>query len=225
MMDIEKNNKIEEQVRSNIKEEKISEETMKILLSIGAQLNNINETQEDDGKSDRQIDFLTECMEQNLEHARHVEGERMNFIQIHLVLVGGVLAFLAESALEKKSWIVLFILIAVTLLGFFVKVLLERWNQVFIAHRACAIFCYNKIEQICSMGSKSVTEFPMNILNNVKSKVPDQYNDIMPFYPFTFSQSGKTGKLIKCFTNGLIVVTAVVAIGYFFNFWIVPIMN
>lgn len=214
-----------EQLDESIEIEHMSEETKKILVSIGRQLNNINETQEDDGNSDRQIDFLSECMEQNLEHARHVEGERMDFIQIHLVLVGGVLAFLAESALDKKSYIVLFILLAVTFLGVFVKSLLARWDQVFIAHRACAIYCYKKIEEICNMDEGSVTEFPMDILNDVRRKVPDKYRSAMPFYPFTFSQSGKTGKLIRWFTNGLIVVTLVVAVGYFIKFWIIPLIG
>lgn len=188
------------------------------------QLKNINMEQIDDNTADRQIEFLTECMEQNLEHARHVEDERMNFIQIHLVLVGGVLAFLSANALDKKSNVVLIILVAVTLLGGFVKKLLKRWDDVFAAHRACAMNCYIKIAEISELRESTSTEFPVNILKEVKRGIPEALRDQVPCYPFTFSESGKTGTLIKWFTNGLIIVTGVVAAGYFLQFWVMPLL-
>lgn len=210
----------------NVKEFKnIDEETLEILSDIEDSLSEMKTEQIDDNSADRQVEFLTECMEQNLEHARHVEGERMEFIQIHLVLVGGVLAILAESAFEKKSLVVLVILIAITLLGFMIKVLLKRWDQVFVAHRSCAMYCYIRISEICDFKDNMLTEFPMNILSDVKRKIPASFRSSVPYYPFTFSESGKTGRLIRMFTNGLILVTGIVAAGYFITYWLMPAIS
>lgn len=203
-------------------ENDISDETLETLSDIEEELSNINAEQVDDNLADRQVEFLTNCMEQNLEHARHVENERMNFIQIHLVLVGGVLAFLSQSALETRNIAVLIILVAVTLLGGFVKALISRWDQVFIAHRACAMYCYTRIAELCNMKSHAETEFPTEITSEVRRKIPKSLSKPIPCYPFTFSQSGKTGVMIKWFINGLIIVTLLVTISYFFRCWIMP---
>lgn len=198
------------------------QETLETLNDIEDALSQIQSEQSEDNTADRQVEFLTECMEQNLEHARHVEGERMDFIQIHLVLVGGVLAILAESAFDRKSLLVLIILVAITFLGFFIKILINRWDQVFAAHRSCAMYCYLRIAEICHLKENIMTEFPMDILPKVRRKIPSEYRKLLPAYPFTFSQSGKTGTIIRWFTNGLIIVTGLVAAGYFANFWVLP---
>ena len=197
-------------------------DTLETLNDIEESLEDIQEEQSHDNKADMQVEFLTECMEQNLEHARHVEGERMDFIQIHLVLVGGVLAILAESAFNKKSFIVLLILVAITILGFFIKALINRWDHVFTAHRTCAIYCYTRIAEICGLKENVMTEFPMDLLPEERRKIPAEYRSAIPAYPFTFSQSGKTGTIIRWFTNGLILVTGIVAAGYFAIFWLIP---
>ena len=42
--------------------------------------------------SEEQISFLQNCMNENLNHARHVENERLTFNSILLALIAGVLA-------------------------------------------------------------------------------------------------------------------------------------
>lgn len=207
-------------MKEELKEMTEKEEAAEMLSEIEEELNYIRKGQEADSYFDRQIEFLSDCMEQNLEHARHIENERMNFMQIHLVLVGGVLAFLSADAIEKRSVVVLIILIAVTLLGGFVKGLLNRWNQVYVAHRASAMYCYKKIVETYGFEKDALTEFPMDILPDVKRHIPSSLKKQIPCYPFIFSKSGKTEIMLKWFTNGLIIVTAVVTVGYFVRFWI-----
>lgn len=206
-------------MKEEFKEIPEREETVEMLSEIEEELNHIRREEKFDSHFDRQIEFLSDCMEENLEHTRHIENERMNFIQIYLVLVGGVLAFLSANALEQKSVVVLIILVAVTLLGIFVKGLLRRWNQVYLAHRASAMYCYKKIVEACAFEKDALTEFPMDMLPDVKRQIPSSLSKQIPCYPFTFSKSGKTETMLKWFTNGLIIVTAVVAIGYFVKFW------
>ena len=57
---------------------------------------NLNE----ESLTDTQIDFLMSCFEQNLEHARHVENERLTFNSIYMALVGGVLAFVYSTEVK-----------------------------------------------------------------------------------------------------------------------------
>lgn len=219
-----KDKDIMDKVNKNFNINNISDETLDTLSDIEEDLSNIQEEQNIDNIVDRRVDFLIKCMEQNIEHTRHVENERMNFIQIHLVLVGGILAFLSGSALERKSCVVLFILVAVTILGVFVKILVHRWNQVYASHRTCAIYCYTRIAELCDLKSQAKTEFPDDIIDKRQRKISDYHSKSIPFYPFTFSNSGKTGRMIKWFINGLITVSSIVTIGYSFELWILPVL-
>lgn len=205
---------------NDIKRQTLDEETIEKISSIDEGLKSIQMEQAEDNDNDRAVEFLSECMVQNLDHARHIEDERMNFVQIHLVLVGGVLSILAASAFSTKNLIVLIILVSITILGLFIKALIDRWNLVFVAHRTCAMYCYLKIMEICDLNVNPITEFPMDILPDVKRQISQKHRSVIPFYPFTFSQSGKTGKIIRWFTNGLIIVTAIVTMGYFLTYWV-----
>ena len=42
---------------------------------------------------ENQVSFLSQCMTENLEHARHVENERLTFNSIFLALVAGLCQF------------------------------------------------------------------------------------------------------------------------------------
>ena len=61
--------------------------------------------------NESQINFLQNCMIENLNHARHAENERLTFNSIFLALVAGALAF--ASAFPAQ--IAFFIYLAITL--------------------------------------------------------------------------------------------------------------
>ena len=82
-------------------------------------------------------DFLTACFQENLEHARHVENERITFFSLYLVGVGMILGVAVDPTIHP-----LFAIAATVLLlgmGLISTVLLRRWNQVFEGHRAAAL--------------------------------------------------------------------------------------
>lgn len=88
-----------------------------------------------------QEDFLYKMMTQNLEHARHIENERLAFNSIHSVFVAGILTFIATNdgwSCCKQIWIL------VMLIGMCGVALLltRRWNYVFKRHIFYATKCY-----------------------------------------------------------------------------------
>jgi len=116
------------------------------------------------------ISFLVTCMEQNMEHARHVENERITFLSLYLVGVGLLLAIIFDivfSALTQHLPIALFMAITLLALNFVSIRLLKRWNKVFKGHndtakRLCAIIdnSFDKID------SKSLYEIHKNNVSN-----------------------------------------------------------
>ena len=88
-----------------------------------------------------QVDFLQNCMIENLNHARHAENERLTFNSIFLALVAGALAF----ASAFPSEIAFFIYLAITLTGFLSMLLTARWNNTFSRHIYFAQQCYKLI--------------------------------------------------------------------------------
>ena len=93
-----------------------------------------------------QIAFLQACMEQNLEHARHVENERLTFNSIFMALVAGVLAFVysIESRFEFFAVMVTLLLMIV---GFIAMQLTRRWDNTFDRHIHFAKGCYRLIHE------------------------------------------------------------------------------
>lgn len=90
-----------------------------------------------------QVGFLTEMMKENLNHARHVENERLTFNSIFLALVAGSLAF--SDSFESE--IALFLYIAMTFAGFLSMLLTSRWNNAFSRHIYFAQQCYKLIHK------------------------------------------------------------------------------
>ena len=91
--------------------------------------------------NETQITFLTECMKENLAHARHVENERLTFNSIFLALAAGALAF-ADSLDSKLSVLVY---LALVLAGFLSILLTARWNNAFKRHLFYAQECYKMV--------------------------------------------------------------------------------
>lgn len=93
--------------------------------------------------NDAQVEFLTECMEQNLEHARHVENERLTFNSIFLALAAGSLAFAGSMAVEFS----VMVYAAMVAAGFISILLTARWNNTFNRHLFYAQECYKMIHK------------------------------------------------------------------------------
>lgn len=93
--------------------------------------------------NDAQVSFLTNCMTENLNHARHAENERLTFNSIFLALVAGALAF-ADAFTAQISF---FIYLALTLAGFLSMLLTARWNNTFSRHIYYAQCCYKMVHK------------------------------------------------------------------------------
>ena len=84
--------------------------------------------------SEKQM-FLIECMKENLQHARHVENERLTFISLLLVSVGMILEFASSMG---SVYLKVFLCIVLFLLNFICTRLLIRWNAIFGGHSEIA---------------------------------------------------------------------------------------
>ena len=93
--------------------------------------------------TDEQVNFLQNCMNENLNHARHAENERLTFNSIFLALVAGALAFASAFPAE----IAFFIYLAITMTGFLSMLLTARWNNTFSRHIYFAQQCYRLIHK------------------------------------------------------------------------------
>ncbi|MBQ8975597.1 MAG: hypothetical protein IJ072_07765 [Oscillospiraceae bacterium] len=89
--------------------------------------------------SESKAEFLVACMQENLEHARHVENERLTFMSIYMAVVAGALAFVNEQPHIIRIGLTL-LLIAV---GIITLVLTKRWKDVFNELMNNARICYN----------------------------------------------------------------------------------
>lgn len=84
-------------------------------------------------------EFLVACMQENLEHARHVENERLTFMSIFMAVVAGALALI--FSLPNFLRIVLtMMLIVVAIIS---MVLTKRWKIAFQDLMEVARLCYN----------------------------------------------------------------------------------
>ncbi len=88
--------------------------------------------------TEEQAEFITTCMTENLEHARHVENERLTFNSIFLALVAGSMALAGTLNPVMTFGMYLFLTIA----GFLSIVLTARWNNAFSRHMFYAQRCY-----------------------------------------------------------------------------------
>ena len=88
-------------------------------------------------------EMLLEMMKINLEHARHVENERITLNSIFTAIVAGVLAFTLETATQTPEAGVVSTL--VLLLACVLSMLLnKRWSDVFEGHTQVAKRLYEQ---------------------------------------------------------------------------------
>lgn len=84
--------------------------------------------------------MLLELLKENWAHGRHVETERLSFISIYVVIVGGILAFVGENFkgeefniqnMYPNMYPVIAILLIYSFLGFSLS---KKWGNVFDNH-------------------------------------------------------------------------------------------
>lgn len=80
--------------------------------------------------------FYLTCFSENLNHARHVENERLTFNSIYMVTVGGFMAFFSQIDFHDMHLLILSIFINVFMLfiGVLGILLSLRWESAFKAH-------------------------------------------------------------------------------------------
>lgn len=123
--------------------------------------------------NENQLNFISQCMTENLEHARHVENERLTFNSIFLALAAGALAFAGTFS----SLIAFCIYFSLTMAGFLSMILTARWNNAFGRHLYYAQQCY-KILHINLFGDGNVLDDKMDSAEAIKG-----LNEI-PLYSF-----------------------------------------
>ncbi len=90
--------------------------------------------------NENENEFLIACMSENLEHARHVENERLTFNSIYMAMVAGVLAFV--YSLDAPKGFAIGITALMIVLGLLAIMLTMRWDQTFDQHIEYAKHCY-----------------------------------------------------------------------------------
>lgn len=71
--------------------------------------------------------YYQTCVEQNLDHARHIENEQISFTSIFVAITCGVLAF----ALTQKPGLALWLGLCLIALEITIVLLITRWSKVF----------------------------------------------------------------------------------------------
>ena len=95
------------------------------------------------GEDDRKYEFTSMIMEQNLEHARHVENERMQFHTVFIAFYIGVLAWIfSDGSVRYDSWVTIFVEAGLIFFSLIAWTLNERWSNAFDRHMTYAKGCY-----------------------------------------------------------------------------------
>ena len=84
------------------------------------------------------LDYIKTCFSENLNHARHVENERLTFTSIYIALVVGAVAVVFGL---ENNWIAFSVAAVLTVLGMMAILLNMRWQEVFSRHMAQAKAC------------------------------------------------------------------------------------
>lgn len=92
-------------------------------------------------------DFLQECMKENLNHCRHIENERHNFLSLHLVVVG--LFTTAIFNAETSPWIAMMLSVVLLIFSSIMAELFRRWDRVYNGHMDTAKRLARMIDNDC----------------------------------------------------------------------------
>lgn len=96
---------------------------------------------------DAYLSFIQECMKENLNHARHIENERHNFLSLHLVVVGLFMGAILSP--DTSPWISLILSSVLLMFSNIMAELFRRWDRVYNAHMDTAKRLARMIDNDC----------------------------------------------------------------------------
>lgn len=85
-----------------------------------------------------QIAYLQHCVSENLNHARHVENERLTFTSIYIAMVIGAVAVVFGL---ENNWVAFAVSLLLTVFAVMAFVLNCRWQGIFDKHKAKVKTC------------------------------------------------------------------------------------
>lgn len=97
------------------------------------------------------VPFLSDCMKENLNHARHVENEIHSFTGVYMAVVAGLLAFNFSNS-DTGMTIALYVIQLIA--GGIALGLIHRWYGVFDNHSRAAQNAYYTLVDINMNGDK-----------------------------------------------------------------------
>jgi len=147
-------------------------------------------------------EVIATMFSENLEHARHVENERITFISFYSAFVGVVIAFIPEL----ENLILKLTLLTVVLFGqLLCRALVKRWNEVFKGH-------LQKAEKMAYL-LQHLPQKEYFLPEELDVKIPDEYDGTNRLYYFKNDLGKKrylrTAQLFDIFNVGLILLIIV----------------
>lgn len=105
------------------------------------------------------INFLQECMKDNMQHARHVEMERMTLTSIYTAMLGLVLSGIISPTTQTIMTTTLMLpeyllLLMLIFTGIILLILTLKWNVVFNTHKDFAMILHDMIVDALYKGDK-----------------------------------------------------------------------
>ena len=92
------------------------------------------------------VEFIYRCFVENLNHARHVEIERLTFNSFYFALAVGVMAFVPKKGEDRGTWLIM--CIGVFFAGYISITLTKRWNNAYDRHYTYAKRCYKQLHNL-----------------------------------------------------------------------------
>jgi hypothetical protein len=98
---------------------------------------------------EQKLSFLTDMMNQNIDHARHVETERLTFVSFQLMGFGLLLSDI--GSIYAKPLLASILITALFGINIICTFLLQRWADIFKRHMKTAQKIKNEIQDILSI--------------------------------------------------------------------------
>ena len=148
------------------------------------------------GSREEQIDYLRHCFSENLNHARHVENERLTFTSIYIAMVIGAVAVVFGL---DNNWVAFWVSLLLTGFAVMSFLLNIRWQEVFGKHMDKARAC-----------EKAWREMVME---------PDQLPDCNYRFSKTIQEAhkGRTKRIFLILYGAILAALAILTVYLFFQ--------
>lgn len=90
---------------------------------------------------EQKLNYLQHCVSENLNHARHVENERLTFTSIYIAMVIGAVAVVFGLENNYVAFVLCLALFGFSLMAFYLN---ARWQGVFEEHMSKAKECQQR---------------------------------------------------------------------------------